>query len=96
MHHTRKTHNAHNETQRRLKKVVSNMSTMLWSNRDSVYLKNDRRKVGGGFYIHNSKSNYSYWRWAKKRLHKIWRRKSVNKLTYTYKDAVGCSLDYLW
>ena len=53
MHHTRKTHNAHNETQRRLKKVVSNMSTMLWSNRDSVYLKNDRRKVGGGFYIHN-------------------------------------------
>ena len=96
MHHSRKTHNAHNETQRRLKKVVSNMSTVLWSIRDPVYLKNDRRKVNGGFYISNPKSNHSYWRWAKKRLHKIWRRKPIEKLSFTYKDAVGCSLDELW
>ena len=96
MHQSRKTHSAHNETQRRLKKVVSNMSTTLWSIRDPVYLKNDRRNPDGGFYISNPKSNNSYWRWAKKRLHKIWRRKPVDELTFTYKDAVDCSLDYLW
>ena len=96
MHQTRRTHNAHNETQRRLKRVVSDMSTVLWSARDPVYLKNDRRKVNGGFYISNSKSNSPYWRWAKKRLHKIWRRRNPEALTFTYKDAKGCSLDYLW
>ena len=90
MHQSRKTHNAHNETQRRLKRVVSNMSTVLWSNQDPVYLKNNI------FYATKPKSSSGYWRWAKKRLHKIWRRKPIDELTFTYKDAIGCSLDYLW
>ena len=96
MHQSRKTHNAHNETQRRLKKVILNMSTVLWSNQDPVFFKYDRRNPDGGFYSSKPKSSSGYWRWAKKRLHKIWRRKPVEKLTFTYKDAVGCSLDYLW
>lgn len=96
MHQSRRTHNAHNETQRRLKKVTLNMSTTLWSNRDPVYLKHDRRKENNYFYIVNPKSNSSYYRWAKKRLHRIWRRKSFDTLTFTYKDAIGCSIDELW
>ena len=96
MHQSRRTHNAHNETQKRLKKVVLKMSPILWSNRDPVYLKRDRRKENNYFYAIKPKSNSSYYRWAKKRLHRIWRRRLADKLTFTYKDAIGCSIDDLW
>ena len=96
MHQSRRTHNAHNETQRRLKKVVFNSRLGFWSYNNTVFLKSDRRKVDGCFYVSNPKSNNSYWRWAKKRLHKIWRRKSSEALTFTYKDAIGCSIYDLW
>ena len=88
MHQTRRTHNAHNETQRRLEKTYFDIAPYS----GPVFCKRDRRNPNNGFYAKCPKSNSGYWRWAKKRLHKIWRRKSIDKLTFTYKDAVGCSL----
>ncbi len=131
MHHSRKTHNAHNETQRRLKnlskkswnRVCPHYNTIYYDDKgnfdfiepcwnysgscmapmkshfgksqvktieDSEYLRKH------SFYTRFSKSKSSYWRWAKKKLHKIWRTKPIDELTFTYKDAVGCSIYSLW
>ena len=47
--------------------------------------------------IHKSSGSKSTWRRYKKQLHRRWRRRDVDSLTFTYKDAVGCSLwNLLW
>ena len=131
MHQSRRTHNAHNETQRRLKKLSKKERGITYPHYNIVHydeagkfkyiepnwnyygscLVSIKNHFGGkhvktieesnyakkhSFYTRFSKSESSYWRWAKRRLHKIWRRKSPNELTYTYKDAIGCSLYDLW
>ena len=128
MHHTRKTHNAHNETQRRLKKIASKREPTrphynivhFYNNSDEISwiepcweydtwssevcrkchigtsciktIEESEKAKKHSFYSKHSKSESKYWRFAKKRLHRIWRRKAVDELTFTYKDAVGCSL----
>lgn len=132
MHNTRKTHNAHNETQRRLKKLVkkdyrhqiphynivhykddgvishiepswdfwgSNMVVSKTHNGDCFFNKDIEtlnKAKEHTFYVRVSKSKSSYWGYAKKRLHRIWRRKNHDELTFTYKDAKGCSMFDLW
>ena len=132
MHHTRRTHNAHNETQRRLRNLSKKRGYKRnYPHYNIVYFKDngdvdyiDSCKDYGGscvvkvkghhkggyitsseeldklerhsFYLKYSKSNYKYWKWAKRRLHKIWRTKPIEELTFTYKDAICCSLFDLW
>ena len=132
MHHTRRTHNAHNETQRRLKKLLKKEGALAIPHYNIVHFRDDgtisqiepnwewwgsnmvaikihsahwlcnkdietleeakKRK----FYKRVSKSSSRYWKFAKKRLHRIWRRKDPDALTFTYKDAKGCSMFDLW
>ena len=127
MHQNRRTHNAHNETQRRLAKLLKQgwnrsyphyniahynddgsikhiepnwdyqgcdfISVKIHaSGRADLSLKDLENAKKHRFYAVISKSRRSYWSFAKKRLHRIWRRKSSSQLTYTYKDAKGCSL----
>lgn len=132
MHHTRATHNSHNETQRRLRKLVEKERGLTVPRYNIIHYKDDGTIVrvepnwnwyGSNmvaskthsadshcdkdiesleqakrhtFYIRISKSKRSYWGFAKKRLHRIWRRKNADKLTFTYKDARGCSIRDLW
>ena len=133
MHHKRATHNAHNETQRRLKKNVKKYISYHMTPRYvsfhygkfsfGDYLEPDWYQwgnIGKGvvtrvhssgeylmdsleglehlkenlFYKKKSKSSgpKSTWRFYKKLLHRRWRRKAIDELTFTYKDARGCSL----
>ena len=131
MHQTRKTHNAHSETKRQLRRLskkewnitIPHYNIVSYSQDNLVrfielcwnyvgsFMAPMKNHFGGkhiktiqesefakehSFYTRFSKSKSSYWRWAKKRLHKIWRRKPLDKLTFTYKDAIGCSLYGLW
>ena len=131
MHQSRKTHNAHNETQRRLRNLARKewryvcphyYITHFYDDGSVKYTEPCWNYLGSwaapmkthfphkgirtvedcefarkhSFYTRQSKSKSSYWRWAKKRLHRIWRRKPIDELTFTYKDAVGCSLYDLW
>ena len=123
MHQSRKTHNAHNETQRRLVKIAKCIDRYPYPKYDVTYFNSDgsvkyiepcwdrrghikvhssdrnfyssKEKINQAkkhsFYVPYPKSNFLWWRWAKRRLHKIWRTKSLDTLTFTYKDAVGCS-----
>ena len=131
MHQSRRTHNAHNETQRRLKKLAKKERVLTYPHYcvthydeggNFLYFDLDYNFTGSNmaplkirfqgpkiqteedlenakkhsFYARFNKSKSSYWGWAKKRLHRIWRRKSPEELTYTYKDAKGCSMFDLW
>ena len=132
MHHTRKTHNAHNETQRRMKNLLSKERGRIKPHYNIAHLRDDGTIfriepnwdwIGSNmvavkfhsidwhfdksfkslehakkhkFYKRISKSKSKYWKFAKKRLHKIWRRKNPYVLTFTYKDAKGCSMFDLW
>ena len=126
MHQTRKTHNAHNETQRRLKKVLSNSHTSTlyavphyscfcytfgraryipdWANQnwsDSVHyngkgglfwfdsLEEAESERKHRFLVKSSKSSgrHSYYKYAKKLIHKMWRRRGFGDATYTVKRS---------
>ena len=131
MHQSRRTHNAHNETQRRLRNLSKKERGITYPHYDIAHYDNDGKflyfepnynYLGSNmvpmkmhspvsfvktreeldyakkhsFYTRFHKSKSSYWGFAKKRLHRRWRRKSPDELTYTYKDAKGCSLYDLW
>ena len=135
MHHSRKTHNAHNETQRRLAKLAlktkGNQSNpkyyrflrlfdgSVWrieTYQDRYFawfvypkchsskqyyldsLEDIARERRHEFYKRKSKSNgpKSTWRYYKKLLHRRWRRKPLKELTFTTKDARGCSQRDFW
>lgn len=124
MHQSRRTHNAHNETQRRLARVAKCSGRYSYPKYDITYFNDDgtinyiepcwdrrghikvhssdcnfyiskgriQEAMKRSFYVPYPKSNSLWWRWAKRRLHKIWRTKPLDTLTFTYKDAKGCSL----
>ena len=135
MHHTRKTHNAHNETQRRLKKVLLNSHTSTWyaaphysyvtysygRNWYIPYWKNSHCSncichsgLGGfsrfdnieeaefarkhKFLVKKSKSSgrHSYYTFAKKLMHKLWRRKGFDEKTYTIRGSYCSWSDITW
>ena len=134
MHHTRKTHNAHNETQKRLAKLafktkgyysnpkyyrVIYSGNHIWridtyfdkyfsylvaprfhTYKKYVYdcLEDIIKAKKQSFYKRKPKSSgkKSTWGYYKKQLHRRWRRKSVDELTFTKKDARGCSLRDFW
>ena len=125
MHHTRRTHNAHKETPRRLNKVLSNSSTYSYyppahytypaygsgrfygyrpywdSHHDSNFVH--YRGEGSNFYydtleemervkkhrylVKKSRSSgrKSYYGYAKKYVHRHWRRKGFDEHTYSLK-----------
>ena len=124
MHQTRKTHNAHNETQRRLKKALSNGHTWHaaphypyivcsygrnryvpdWANpywstsvhyngREGLYWFEDleeaefARKHKFLVKISRSSGRHSYYRYAKKMMHKWWRRKGFGDATYSIRGS---------
>lgn len=137
MHHTRRTHNAHNETQRRLAKLA--FKTKGIDNNPKYYryhymyggsisyidtyfdkyfsycvssrthgatkyfrdsLEDIHKYKDHSFYkrVHKSSGPKSRWKQYKKQLHRRWRRRNIDSLTFTYKDAVGCSFwrDLMW
>lgn len=136
MHQTRKTHNAHNETQRRLKKVLSNgyVSTYhrtphytyveyrhgkLWlihpdwaNTRISEHAVTSGPKNGRvfdsfedaefakkhQFLAKKSKSNgsKSYYKYAKRMVHKWWRRKRFGDVTYSLKGSYSSWVEINW
>ena len=134
MHHTRRTDNAHNKTQRRIKKLSKkawgyyitrynnyhydgkgdlSYIEFCWDirglfftlvkthyncyNFSCSHLAEELKKIKKhSFYVRCFKSNMMCWKWKKRKLHKIWRIKSFDELTYFNKDAVRCSLYDLW
>ena len=127
MHQSRRTHNAHNETQRRLSLLLKQGWNRSYPHHNIAYYNQDGSLIHiepnwdykgcdfvsikvhtskmadlslkdlesakkHRFYMVISKSRRVYWAFAKRRLHRIWRRKNREQLTYTYKDAKGCSL----
>ena len=135
MHHTRKTHNAHNETQRRLAKlafatkgnftnpkyyrIIYLRYNVIWryeTSNDKYFtwfvaprfhtsekyrcdvLEQVLEANHHTFYKRKSKSSgpHSTWRYFKKLLHRRWRRKPLSELTFTKKDARGCSERDFW
>ena len=136
MHHTRKTHNAHNETQKRLAKLAfetkgsyanpkyyrvlyCSYSGDIWridtyfdkyftwfvaprfhTHKKYVYdsLEDISKAKKQTFYKRKSKSSgkKSIWGFYKKLLHRRWRRRSADELTFTKKDARGCSERDFW
>ncbi len=136
MHHTRKTHNAHNETQRRLKKTLSKGHTFrfnpvphytyeAWVYGDACYVHpswaNNRYsrsiRTNGPrcghifdnredaefakkhqFLVKKSKSSgkKSTYKFAKKLIHRKWRRKGLEEASYTHKGTFWTYNDIFW
>ncbi len=126
MHQTRKTHNAHNETQKRLMKVLSKGHTNTWYAtphypyidcryghewyvpdwQNPHWSNSVHYNIRGGcrwfdtpeeaeqakkhnFLVKSSKSSgrSSYYKFAKKMMHKWWRKRKYGDITYTIRGS---------
>ena len=115
MHHSRRTHNAHNETQRRLNRVLLNGHTSSW--RSTPHYSGEQYRLGyvcyvpdwqinrwtnsvgyqdvrnnernRSFLVKNSRSSgsNSHYRFVKRMIHKKWRRKKYDDVTYSIKGS---------
>ena len=127
MHQSRRTHNAHNETQRRLRKVLSQGTTVTyyptphytyvvfeevygisvhpsWVNvhisefavtsgakNNRVFSSIEEAEFARKHYFLKKKSKSSgrrsYYKFAKRMVHKWWRKKDLGELTYSLKGS---------